>query len=102
MPVAASLTTQEREVLGILLANRGRVLARHELARQAGLADLHDRRCDNLLVRLRERLGTNSIVTVRSRGWMLNATAVGQAAELLNAERLVTRAPGDPIAGEWC
>jgi DNA-binding response OmpR family regulator len=83
MPAATALTPREREVLEILLANRGRVLARHELARQAGLAELHDRRCDNLLVRLRERLGTDSIITVRSRGWMLSMEAVGQATELL-------------------
>jgi len=83
MPAATSLTPREREVLGILVANRGRVLARRELARQAGLEDLHDRRCDNVLVRLRERLGDNSIITVRSRGWMLTMEAVAQATELL-------------------
>ncbi|MBI4883372.1 MAG: helix-turn-helix domain-containing protein [Actinobacteria bacterium] len=83
MPANASLTPREREVLGILVANRGRVLARHELAHQAGLEDLHDRRCDKVLVRLRERLGNNAIVTVRSRGWMLSLDAVGQATDLL-------------------
>jgi len=83
MPAATSLTPREREVLGILVANRGRVLTRRELARQAGLEDLHDRRCDNVLVRLRERLGDNSIITVRSRGWMLTMEAVAQATELL-------------------
>ena len=60
MPAATALTPRERELLGILLANRGRVLAREELGRQAGLTELHDRRCDNVLVRLRERLGSHS------------------------------------------
>lgn len=83
MPAATALTPRERELLEILLANRGRVLAREELARQAGLTELHDRRCDNVLVRLRERLGSNSIITVRSRGWMLSVDAVGQATKLL-------------------
>ena len=90
MPAAASLTPRERCLLGILVANSGRVLPRHELARQAGLEDLHDRRCDNVLVRLRERLGHNSIITVRSRGWMLSTEAVGQATDLLVANSLVT------------
>ncbi len=85
MPAATALTAREREVLEILVENQGRVLARHELARQAGLAELHDRRCDNVLVRLRERLGNDSIITVRSRGWMLSTGAVGQATELLVA-----------------
>ena len=92
MPVETSLTSREREVLGILVANRGRVLARQDLARQAGLEELHDRRCDNVLVRLRERLGNDSIITVRSRGWMLSREAVGQATELLVANSLVSGA----------
>ncbi len=92
MPAATVLTPREREVLEILVANRGRVLPRHELARQAGLAELNDRRCDNVLVRLRECLGADSIITVRSRGWMLSTAAVGQAAELLGSELLASRA----------
>ncbi|CAN5536783.1 hypothetical protein BH10ACT2_BH10ACT2_14570 [soil metagenome] len=83
MPIPASLTPREREVLGILVVNRGRVLARNELALLAGFAALHDRRCDNVLVRLRERLGAGSIITVRSRGWMLSGDAFGRATALL-------------------
>lgn len=94
MHAAAALTPREREVLACLLANCGRVIARHELARQAGLAELHDRRCDNVLVRLRERLGTDSIITVRSRGWMLSMAVVGHAIELLNVE-LCTNGAGN-------
>ena len=92
MPAASVLTLRERELLEILLANRGRVLARDELARQAGLTNLHDRRCDNLLVRLRERLGSDAIITVRSRGWMLSTDAVDQATQLLVDSVLVDAA----------
>jgi hypothetical protein len=82
---ATSLGTQERAVLAVLLANRSRVVGRRELARQAGLAGLNERRCDSLLVGLRRVLGADSIVTVRSRGWMLSEAAVGRAIEMLGA-----------------
>ena len=72
-------------MLAVLLANRSRVVGRRELARQAGLAGLNERRCDSLLVGLRRLLGTDSIVTVRSRGWMLNDAAFERAAEILGA-----------------
>lgn len=78
-----SLGTQERAVLGVLLANRGRVVSRRELARQAGLSDLNERRCDSVLVLLRRHLGSDAIVTVRSRGWMLHPASVAAAAALL-------------------
>jgi hypothetical protein len=64
--------------------NQGRVVGRRELARQAGLAGRNERRCDSLLVGVRRVLGQDSIVTVRSRGWMLNADAAQRAAQLLN------------------
>ena len=72
-------------MLAVLLANRSRVVGRRELARQAGLAGLNERRCDSLLVGLRRLLGADSITTVRSRGWMLNDTAFERAAEILGA-----------------
>ncbi len=73
---------QEQSVLSVLLANRGRVISRRELARRAGLADLSERRCDSLLVAIRRALGPNSVVTVRSRGWMLSDDAVDAASAL--------------------
>lgn len=70
---APSLGVQERALLAVLLANRGRVVSRRELARHAGLAHLSDRRCDSLIVGIRRVLGPDAIRTVRSRGWMLLA-----------------------------
>jgi DNA-binding winged helix-turn-helix (wHTH) protein len=73
------LGEQEQSVLNVLLDNRGRVISRRELARRAGLANLSERRCDSLLVSIRRALGPNSVVTVRSRGWMLSDAAIDVA-----------------------
>lgn len=81
----SSLGAQERALLGVLIAHRGRVVSRRELARHAGLAHLSERRCDSLIVGIRRVLGPEAIRTVRSRGWMLAtdplsaACAVGPA-----------------------
>lgn len=68
-----------RTVVEVLLANRHRVLSRRELARRSGVADLNERRCDSLLVDVRRALGAGSVVTVRSRGWMLAPEAIPHA-----------------------
>ena len=67
------LTIQERAVFDVLAANAGRVISRQELARRAGLADLSPRRCDSLIVGIRQRVGAERVRTVRRRGWILVA-----------------------------
>ena len=67
------LTPQERAVYEVLAANAGRVVSRSELARRAGIADLSARRCDSLIVGIRRNVGTERVLTVRRRGWMLVA-----------------------------
>lgn len=74
---------QEQSVLNVLLTYRGRVISRRELARRAGLAGLSERRCDSLLVSIRRALGPRSVVTVRSRGWMLSDEAIAAASALV-------------------
>ena len=71
-------------MLAVLLANRNRVVGRRELARHAGLAELNQRRCDSVLVGVRKALGPDSIITVRSRGWMIAGHAVAAAQAMLN------------------
>ena len=70
-------------MLGVMLANPGRILGRRELARLAGMGDLSERRCDSVLVGIRRALGPGAIRTVRSRGWMLATEAVDAAQALL-------------------
>ena len=81
-PLVYRLGEQEQSVLSVLLANRGRVISRRELARRAGLTNLSERRCDSLLVAIRRALGPQSVVTVRSRGWMLSNEAIDAASAL--------------------
>ena len=79
---SVSLGVQERAVLAALLAHP-RVLSRRERARLAGHTDLSERRCDGVLVGIRRRLGADSVITVRSRGWMLHPDAADAARALL-------------------
>ena len=86
-PVAsnAPLGTQELALLRALINCSGRVVSRRELARLAGMTALHERRCDSLLVSIRKTLGSDSIRTVRGRGWMLNVDNLEQATVLAAA-----------------
>ena len=77
------LGTQERAVLFALAESAGKVVSRRELARRVGIAELSERRCDSLLVGVRRVLGADAIVTVRSRGWMLQVEAAEALAGLL-------------------
>ena len=88
-PLVYRLGEQEQTVLNVLLINRGRVISRRELARRAGLANLSERRCDSLLVAIRRALGPDSVVTVRSRGWMLTDDGIAAAASLFAAANAV-------------
>lgn len=66
-----ALTPREAAVYDALRSQPGRVVSREEIVRIAGLGDLSERRVDSVLVGLREALGSDSIITVRSRGWRL-------------------------------
>lgn len=74
-------------MLAVLVAHQSRVVSRREIAREAGLTDLSERRCDSLLVRIRRVLGTASVLTVRSRGWMLAPSALEAARALVDDRR---------------
>jgi len=82
--VTGELGAQERAILRLLVEHRGRVLSRQELARRCGLSELHERRCDSLLVRVRQVIGPDAIVTVRRRGWMLRPEAAEAASAFLS------------------
>ena len=82
---AAPLGTQELALLRALIGCSGRVVSRRELARLAGMSALHERRCDSLLVSIRKTLGSDSIRTVRGRGWILNIDNLEQATALVAA-----------------
>ncbi len=81
----APLGTQELALLRALIDCSGRVVNRRELARLAGMTALNERRCDSLLVSIRKTLGSDSIRTVRGRGWMLNVDNLEQASILAAA-----------------
>jgi DNA-binding response OmpR family regulator len=67
----SALSPQESAVYSVLKANRGRVVSRFHLAREADLTGLSERRCDALISAIRSQIGSERIVTVRRRGWML-------------------------------
>jgi DNA-binding response OmpR family regulator len=65
------LTPQERAVFMVLAAEPNRVKSRVEIARAAGISDLNQRRCDSLIVGIRRVVGTERLLTVRRRGYLL-------------------------------
>lgn len=73
------LSAQEVAMLAALLDARGRVVARAELARRAGVSTASGRRCDGILVGLRRALGKEAVCNVRGRGWRL--ASLGGAAQ---------------------
>jgi DNA-binding response OmpR family regulator len=66
-----ALTPQERAVYLVLASEPNRVHTRHEIARAAGISDLNQRRCDSLIVGIRRVLGSDRLITVRRRGYLL-------------------------------
>lgn len=65
------LSPQEVALLAALLDSRGRVAPRGDLSRRAGLSTMSPRRCDSVLMGLRQALGAESLTNVRGRGWRL-------------------------------
>jgi DNA-binding response OmpR family regulator len=82
-PPTCEMATAERAALEVLYDTAGRVISRRELARRLGIADHNARRCDSILVGLRRALGADAIITVRSRGWMLDPRACEHVRVLL-------------------
>ena len=83
--VQGPLPPTEVAVLRTLLAAEGRVVSRDTIVRDGGLGHLSARRTDALVASLRRRLGEESILTVRQRGWMLSAEGANRARAALSA-----------------
>ncbi len=69
-------TPLDIEVLRILVASAGKIVGRDFIARQSGIDSTSARRVDASLVAIRRWVGSDALVTVRRRGWML--TSEGQ------------------------
>jgi DNA-binding winged helix-turn-helix (wHTH) protein len=65
-------TLLDLHILRLLVESQGKIVGRDFLARQTGLDSSAARRVDASLVSIRRWLGTDSLVTVRRRGWMLS------------------------------
>jgi DNA-binding winged helix-turn-helix (wHTH) protein len=79
------LSGAELAVLKSLIDAGGKVIGRREIARQAGLTDQSERRCDAVMVTLRRVLGEGSIVTVRRRGWRIEPSFIPFATTFTHA-----------------
>ena len=75
------LSSAEVAIWRVLQQSSGRVVNRTELMRRAGLSRVTARRIDVLLVAVRRAVGSENLLNVRGRGWMLiepdPATATG-------------------------
>lgn len=80
-----SLSATDTSVLRVLVDNPGRVLSRETLMRTAGIEAASARRVDSSMVVLRRILGTDSIRTVRRRGWLLTEEGHRQARRFLSS-----------------
>ena len=81
--LSASLTPLNLKVLQVLVESSGRVVGRDFIARQTGIESSTARRVDASLVALRRAIGQDSLLTVRSRGWMLTPAGEASAQTLL-------------------
>lgn len=81
---SSPLSPTEEAVLRTLLSAEGRVMSRTTIARDSGLGHLSARRTDSVIATLRVRLGEDSVVTIRQRGWMLTAVGTVRAREALS------------------
>jgi DNA-binding response OmpR family regulator len=66
---ALSLSSTQFEVLGILVANLGKVTSRAELVGLTGVQ--HSRSIDVAISTLRKQIGRDFIRNVRKRGWVV-------------------------------
>lgn len=80
------LSASDRAILKVLAESRDRVVSRDSLLRLAGLDHVSARRADSSLVVLRRLLGSENLITVRRRGWMLSDEAHIVAAKLLSPD----------------
>ena len=71
----ATTELSERGMAVLAVLGSGSVISRAELIRDAGLGDLSSRRCESLIMRLRQVLGTDTIINLRRRGWRLATEA---------------------------
>jgi DNA-binding winged helix-turn-helix (wHTH) protein len=80
------LSETDLSILRVLAGSKGRVVSRESILRLAGLDNVSARRADASLVVLRKVLGSESVITVRRRGWMLSEEAHNAAVKLLSRE----------------
>lgn len=84
--IPVDLSETDLSILRVLADSKGRVVSRESILRLAGLDNVSARRADASLVVLRKVLGTDSVITVRRRGWMLSEEAHKAAVKLLSRE----------------